>query len=96
MCPTAESRDLLGVLGREVDAATASDLVLAVRVHGAGRLVYGLVDDVVLQLSGVGVGGGVLCNRKPPLFPNNEFYQYNEVGFCDTAMHYWRISKMSQ
>ena len=50
MYPTAESRDLLGVRGCEVDAATASDLVLAVRVHGAGRLVYGLVDDVVLQL----------------------------------------------
>ena len=56
MYPTAESRDLLGVRGCEVDAATASDLVLAVRVHGAGRLVYGLVDDVVLQL--IGVWGG--------------------------------------
>ena len=50
-CPTAESGDLLGVRGREVDAA-GSALVLAVRVHGAGGLVYGLVDDVVLQLRG--------------------------------------------
>ena len=77
MYPTAESRDLLGVRGCEVDAATASDLVLAVRVHGAGRLVYGLVDDVVLQLIGVW-GGGILCNRKSTLFLNNEFYQYND------------------
>ena len=46
--PTAESGDLLRGCC-EVEA-TAVSLVLAVRVHGAGGLVDGLVDDVVLQL----------------------------------------------
>ena len=63
-CPTAESGDLLGVRGREVDAA-GSALVLAVRVHGAGGLVYGLVDDVVLQLRGV--AGMLFMQFKFPL-----------------------------
>ena len=47
--PTAESGDLLRGCC-EAEAAVAVGLVLAVRVHGAGGLVDGLVDDVVLQL----------------------------------------------
>ena len=53
--PTAESGDLLRGCC-EAEAAVAVGLVLAVRVHGAGGLVDGLVDDVVLQLRRSGRG----------------------------------------
>ena len=70
--PTAESGDLLRV--GEVEAA-AVGLALAVRVHGAGRLVDGLVDDVVLQLRRSG--------REAVFHPFN-FPLRRMIGYCDT------------
>ena len=78
--------------GHEVEAAA---IVLAVRVHGAGGLVYGLVDDVVLQLIGVG-GEAFYAIENLPYFLIMNFINTMIVGYCDTAMHYWIISKMSR
>ena len=49
-------------VGPEVDAAV--ELVFAVGVHCAGGFVYGLVDNVVLQLRRV--REVVLCRQKFP------------------------------